>query len=73
MVSECANPECRAQFLFFGQGKLLAMRPPANSRSGSHVEFFWLCGDCARHMDLHVSANGELTLVRESSELLRSA
>lgn len=69
MVSKCANPGCEAQFLFFGQGKLMAMRHPVSSMSESHVEFFWLCGDCARHMDLQVTLDGEMILVRESPKL----
>jgi hypothetical protein len=45
MVAQCANPECRAQFLYLRAGKLFALR-----RGGAHssrVEFFWLCGNCA--------------------------
>jgi len=45
MVAECANPQCRAQFLYMGTGKLFALR-----RGCEHhfrVEFFWLCRDCA--------------------------
>jgi hypothetical protein len=44
MVTQCANPECRAQFLYLRAGKLFALR-----RSGAHsprVEFFWLCSNC---------------------------
>jgi hypothetical protein len=63
MVSECANPGCGAQFLYFGEGKLVTLRRPVQSPSGSHVEFFWLCGDCARHMDLEVTSDGEMNVV----------
>lgn len=69
MVSECANPGCGAQFLYFGEGKLLAIRRHTSSTSGSHVQFFWLCGDCARHMDLEVTLNGDLHLVSQEPKL----
>jgi hypothetical protein len=69
MVSECANPRCGAQFLYFGEGKLLAIRRQAISPSGSHVEFFWLCGDCAKHMDLEVTLNGDMNLIQQEPQL----
>lgn len=69
MVSECANPGCGAQFLYFGEGKLLTIRRQTGSTSGWQVEFFWLCGDCARHMDLEVTLNGDLHLVSQEPKL----
>jgi hypothetical protein len=51
MFSECANPECRAEF-DYRQGKFFRFRKPqrkdgqpANTHS---VQHFWLCGSCAR-------------------------
>jgi hypothetical protein len=73
MVSECANPGCGAQFLFFGQGKLVALRRPVQSSYGSNVEFFWLCGDCARHMDMEVTVDGEMNLVSLEKPALQAA
>ncbi len=69
MVSECANPACGAQFLYFGEGKLLALRRQTTSAAGSHVEFFWLCGDCAKHMDLETTLDGDMRLVPQETAL----
>lgn len=43
MVAQCANPKCRAQFLYLREGKLFALRRELHAS----VEFFWLCGNCA--------------------------
>jgi len=49
MVSHCANPECRAPFVYFREGRLIAITGRIHHE---HVEFFWLCGRCAKHMAL---------------------
>jgi hypothetical protein len=69
MVSECANPGCGAQFLHFGEGKLVAVRRPAKSASQSHVELFWLCGDCVKHVDLEVTLKGEINLIPQATKM----
>jgi len=58
MVSECANPGCGAQFLYFGEGKLVVVRRQQASPDQAKVEFFWLCGDCATHLNLEIPSNG---------------
>ena len=63
MVSECANPHCSAQFLYFGEGQLLAVPRQSDDGSRSRVEFFWLCGECANFLELHVNSNGEIDLL----------
>jgi len=59
MLSKCANPRCSNRFLYFRDGKLfrweglqIVDHPLKKDPSKPHrkVEFFWLCGDCARHM-----------------------
>lgn len=45
MVSCCANPECRARFLYLRAGKLFVWR--RDDGCSSRTEFFWLCGECA--------------------------
>jgi hypothetical protein len=64
MVSRCANPSCPNSFLYLHQGKLFRMdtditgsRTAASldvedKKSGRHVEYFWLCRDCAAEMTL---------------------
>ena len=62
MLSECANPECHAQFDYH-QGQFFRFRmpvlgdgQPANMHSVRHL---WLCGRCARAYYLeHVPTRG---------------
>jgi hypothetical protein len=63
MVSQCANPTCGAEFLYFGQGQLITVRRHAQSCNESTVEFFWLCGNCAREMNLEITLDGAPNLV----------
>ena len=63
MVSQCANPGCGAQFMYFGEGKLVAVRRPAASPAQATVEFFWLCADCAMHLNLAVPVEGAPMIV----------
>ena len=61
MVSKCANPACNAPYLYFHQGKLFRGESAASVRGSNgngskkpmrHVEFYWLCNDCAEKMTL---------------------
>ena len=60
MVSKCANPACKAPFLYFHQGKLFrregSLAHEANGNPNRNpprrVEFYWLCSDCADKMTL---------------------
>ena len=63
MVSQCANPSCEVQFLYFGEGQLITVRRYENSFAKSAVEFFWLCGDCVMSMTLEFGSNGNMNLV----------
>lgn len=63
MVSQCANPACGAQFLYFGEGQLLTVRRPAHAHTESCVEFFWLCGACAAKMTVEITFDGVVNLV----------
>ena len=71
MVSECVNPRCSAQFLYFGEGQLIAVPRKNRFSSQSRVEFFWLCGECSNLLELQTSADGEVGVVarRSSREL----
>jgi hypothetical protein len=64
MVSQCANPACEAQFLYFGEGQLITVRRYGNSFAKSAVEFFWLCGDCVLSMSLEIGPGGNMNLVQ---------
>jgi hypothetical protein len=63
MVSKCANPDCSAPFRYFHTGKLFRAETPAGldrrrtlgqdageGKPLRHLEFFWLCADCAEKM-----------------------
>jgi hypothetical protein len=65
MVSKCANPTCSASFRYLHLGKLFRMAvssdPASNpnviagagpKKSSHHIEFFWLCEECAPEMTL---------------------
>jgi len=65
MVSKCANPGCEAPFRYFHTGKLFRLdkesgyerrRVMGDERAVKkpmrHIEFYWLCDDCAKKMTL---------------------
>jgi len=59
MLSKCANPGCPAPFLYLHQGKLFRLDTSTesafaqtNDRPVPHLEFFWLCDDCAANLTL---------------------
>jgi hypothetical protein len=63
MLSECANSHSSAQFLYFGEGQLVAVPRHSKFPTQSRVEFFWLCGECAASFDLRVKDDGEVDVV----------
>ena len=66
MLSQCANPQCSKPFLRLRDGKLFLVETerPAKPgeplspsfaggwRSPRHVEYYWLCDDCAAQWTL---------------------
>ncbi|HTM42884.1 MAG TPA: hypothetical protein VL177_18335 [Terriglobales bacterium] len=68
MLAKCANPACTAPFLYLREGKLYQIEMEGGSGRGTgeqnqgtikderkparRLEFFWLCGPCARRMTL---------------------
>ena len=72
MVSKCTNPECPERFLRLHQGKLfrwdgvnarqrLTRGADPETKKARKVEFFWLCGECARKMTVVFSAEAGVT------------
>ena len=61
MVSKCANPNCSAEFMYFGDGKLFEF-DSASSRASR--DFHWLCNECAKSLKLQRREDGEIELVR---------
>jgi hypothetical protein len=73
MLSKCANPGCAAPFLYLHQGKLFrfdtaAEHPAAQSkdRTVGHLEFFWLCAECATKLTLDYKKGVGITMVSRS-------
>jgi len=65
MVSKCANPECEVPFRYFRLGKLFRLETQSGhdrrrqmgvedgvKKPLRHIEFFWLCNECAARMTL---------------------
>jgi hypothetical protein len=65
MVSKCANPDCSVPFRYFHTGKLFRAETSLGldrrrtlgqevqqSKPLRHLEFFWLCEDCAGKMTI---------------------
>ena len=52
MVSECANTRCHEPFIYFRQGKILAVPRGISAVTRATIEYFWLCPRCAESMAL---------------------
>ena len=63
MVSQCANPECGAPFLYMREGRLVVIRRHSPSPTNQMVELFWLCGLCADHLDLECTLDGDANVI----------
>jgi hypothetical protein len=70
MLSRCANPECKAPFRYFGEGRLFAFEnnhegteTAETSRSVRKVEHYWLCPSCSAGMTLNLDGQGKVAVV----------
>ena len=61
MVSKCSNPNCSAEFMYFGDGKLFEFE---SISSRATRDFHWLCSECAKSLKLQRREDGEIVLVR---------
>jgi hypothetical protein len=57
MVSKCANPACSASFRYLHAGRLFELEtdvrhPDALDSPLQTIEYFWLCEDCARTLEV---------------------
>lgn len=81
MVSKCANPSCPTPFLYLHEGKLFRLdsdgathtRPtfevePGVPRPDHHVEFFWLCNECAAKMTLRYSKDSGVHVLMRAAK-----
>lgn len=80
MLSKCANPDCSAPFLYLHEGKLFRFHtgPKSPVRQTSekavrHVEFFWLCGECAGTLTLRYKQGVGITTVSLAETQVRAA
>jgi hypothetical protein len=58
VVSQCANPACRAPFIYLRNGKLFKIDHREDLASGQGVEFFWLCEVCAGYLMVEFTVDG---------------
>jgi hypothetical protein len=59
MLSKCANPTCSTSFRYLHEGKLFKLqtklsRENAGDAPAQNVEYFWLCDQCARTLEVVV-------------------
>jgi hypothetical protein len=64
MISNCANPDCGAEFLYLHEGELFVIELPDKG-----VAHYWLCPSCARRMRLVYDRTGAMRLVAKSEVL----
>ena len=75
MLQKCANPMCYAQFRYQHQGKLFEVEiqyrnGPSDDAPGKfgngkgHVEWCWLCDQCAARVSLRFDPGQGLVMVR---------
>ena len=58
MVNGCINPECGKEFRLLGGGDLYACE-----RANAATEFFWLCAECARRLELSLNREGSVQVL----------
>lgn len=73
MIAACLN--CGTEFLHASQGRLFYHRGnprpnPPKAAATRYVEFYWLCGNCAVTHTLKLSANGEVSVIAASMEVI---
>lgn len=79
MLSKCANPECAAPFIYLREGRLYQIDTGAgpqlvtDARPPHHIEYFWLCGQCASSMTLAFQRGKGVVMVPLHREGGRSA
>jgi hypothetical protein len=61
MVTNCANPNCSAEFLYLHEGEVFVIELPDNS-----VEHYWLCPSCARYLRVAYDESGGVKVVAKS-------
>ena len=68
MISECANPQCRAPFDYRGGHyfRFHKVQQPGEQRPNTHcVQHFWLCHGCSAEYTLNYQADRGVFLLRQ--------
>ena len=83
MLSKCANPQCRAAFLYLHQGRLFRIETEAGAHQDAadptarkptrRLEYFWLCDDCASQMTLARKGGAIVTVPRVEMRVAATA
>jgi hypothetical protein len=68
MIATCANPACNIPFRYFQSGRIFILEA-SNVDTGSRasppkrrIEYFWLCGKCAKAMRLMRTTDGAVAI-----------
>jgi hypothetical protein len=70
MISECANPDCRAPFDYHNGRyfRFHKMQRPGEQRPNTHcVQHFWLCQVCSSGYTLDYHMERGVLLLRETA------
>jgi hypothetical protein len=68
MISECANPDCRATFDYHNGRyfRFHKIQRPGEQRPNTHsVQHFWLCEACSREYTLDYHRDRGVLLLRQ--------
>ena len=72
MIAKCANPSCKAEFLYLHEGRVFVLNSDAKKRASSSranfagqakgLQYAWLCDGCASNYEVVLDNEGELKL-----------
>jgi hypothetical protein len=83
-ATQCANPQCSKELLYFREGtlELLELEPQSDDRAGQNdgaftmsslpSRFFWLCGECTKTYILKRWTTSGLVLALRSQKVAGS-
>ncbi len=67
MVSKCANPNCERELRYLRDGRVFVFEVMAATGEKRH-EYFWLCGECSKLMQVTRAADGGVRAVPRSDQ-----
>jgi hypothetical protein len=60
MISKCLNPECGRELNYLRSGRVV--RAVRQVDESTHIEHFWLCGDCSSKYEFSFLPDGTVTV-----------